>query len=309
VVMVAIPVGTCGDYNTLIKMNELETRLRTLPGVGSTYSFADFEKLMQAELNEGSFAWYDIAPNQNGLNQAISNAPPGLVSQNCDFMPISVFLRDHKAATLTGVVDMAQKFARQTKLPGVSFLLAGGNAGIQAATNLVVGHASRVMLLEVYAAVTLLSLITLRSWRAVIIAILPLMLTSILAEAMMVWLNIGVKVATLPVTALGVGIGVDYALYILSVMLANLRKGMDLSEAYFRALLFTGKVVMLTGFTLAAAVVTWAFSPIKFQADMGELLAFMFLWNMLGALVLLPALSSFLLPKSMIKHKLQAPAK
>jgi predicted RND superfamily exporter protein len=97
--------------------------------------------------------------------------------------------------------------------------------------------------------------------------------------------------------ALGVGIGVDYALYVLSVMLKELRGGADLSEAYFRALLFTGRVVLLTGFTLAAGVVTWAFAPIKFQADMGLLLAFMFLLNMLGTLILLPSLTCFLLPK------------
>jgi predicted RND superfamily exporter protein len=105
----------------------------------------------------------------------------------------------------------------------------------------------------------------------------------------------GVKVATLPVIALGVGIGVDYALYVLSIMLARMKEGNSLSEAYYQALLFTGKVVMLTGFTLAIGVATWAFSPIKFQADMGILLAFMFIWNMLGALLLLPALAHFLL--------------
>lgn len=77
---------------------------------------------------------------------------------------------------------------------------------------------------------------------------------------------------------------------------ARLKEGMTLSEAYYRALLFTGKVVMLTGFTLAIGVATWAFSPIKFQADMGVLLAAMFLWNMLGALILIPALAHFLLP-------------
>ena len=98
--------------------------------------------------------------------------------------------------------------------------------------------------------------------------------------------------------ALGVGIGVDYALYMLSVMLAQLRQGMSLSRAYYRALLFTGKVVMLTGITLSIGVVTWVASPIKFQADMWILLAFMFLWNMLGALVLLPALAHFLLRPS-----------
>ncbi len=127
-------------------------------------------------------------------------------------------------------------------------------------------------------------------------AVLPLVLTSILAQALMVWLGIGIKVATLPVMALGVGIGVDYALYVLGIVMKQLRSGASLSEAYHRTLLFTGKVVLLTGFTLAAGVVTWTFAPIKFQADMGLLLSFMFLWNMLGAMVLLPSLAYFLLP-------------
>ncbi|MNC55060.1 MMPL family protein [compost metagenome] len=113
----------------------------------------------------------------------------------------------------------------------------------------------------------------------------------------MVQLNIGMKVATLPVIALGVGIGVDYSLYLLSVQLAQQRAGLPLREAYKKAVQFTGKVVGLVGVTLAAGVVTWAWSPIKFQADMGILLTFMFVWNMLGALILIPALSHFLLNK------------
>ena len=141
-----------------------------------------------------------------------------------------------------------------------------------------------------------LCFVTFRSWRAVVVAVVPLALTSILCEALMVVLGIGVKVATLPVIALGVGIGVDYALYLLSVQLAQQRAGVPLTEAYKNAVQFTGKVVALVGVTLAAGVITWAFSPIKFQADMGILLTFMFLWNMLGALVLIPALSYFLLP-------------
>src|SRR5207244_8754272 len=114
-------------------------------------------------------------------------------------------------------------------------------------------------------------------------------------EALMVALGIGVKVATLPVIALGVGVGVDYALYLLSVQLALQRRGVPLREAYMRSLRFTGRVVALVGLTMAAGVVTWAWSPIKFQADMGILLTFMFLWNMIGALVLIPALSHLLL--------------
>jgi len=144
--------------------------------------------------------------------------------------------------------------------------------------------------------VIVLCFITFRSWRAVVVAVVPLVITSVLCEALMVALGIGVKVATLPVIALGVGIGVDYALYLLSVQLAQQREGVPLAEAYKRALEFTGRVVVLVGVTLAVGVVTWAFSPIKFQADMGILLAFMFLWNMIGAVVLIPALSYWLLP-------------
>ena len=305
VVMVKTPAYGCAAFDTLADMNLLENVLRDVPGVVSASSFADMEKILSVEFNEGNFDWYDLIPKQPGLNQGITQAPATLVSQACNLLTLSVYLTDHRASTLTRIAGVVKGFAAAHNRNGVSFLMAAGNAGIEAATNEVVGQASWLMLLEIYAAVVLMSFITFRSAAAVLVAILPLVLTSILAQALMVWLNIGIKVATLPVTALGVGIGVDYALYVLSVTLGNMRQGMGLSEAYYRALLFTGKVVMLTGATLAAAVATWTFSPIKFQADMGELLAFMFLWNMLGALILLPALASFLLPRTfVIPHRL-----
>jgi predicted RND superfamily exporter protein len=49
---------------------------------------------------------------------------------------------------------------------------------------------------------------------------------------------------------------------------------------------------------LALGVATWTFSDIKFQADMGLLLTFIFLWNMIGAIVMIPALSALLLDKN-----------
>jgi predicted RND superfamily exporter protein len=229
------------------------------------------------------------------VNTVTANAPRGLYNDACNLLTLYVFLRDHKARTLSRIVDHVQAFAAKTDSNNARFLLAAGSAGIEAATNIVVHDAWRLMLWLVYGAVAVLCFVTFRSWRAVVVAVVPLVVTSFLAEALMVALGMGVKVATLPVIALGVGIGVDYALYILSVMLTQLRQGMSLSQAYYRALLFTGKVVMLTGVTLAIGVVTWVASPIKFQADMGVLLAFMFLWNMVGALVLLPALAHFLL--------------
>jgi uncharacterized protein len=294
-VMVTTPDGACAQYDTLKKMDALEWQLRQLDSVESTHSLALLNRRALAGLNEGNPKWNEFLPNQSMLNAVTAAAPPGLYNDACNLLTLYLFLEDHKSETLERVTKSVEAFAHANDTDSVKFLLAAGSAGIEAATNIVVKDAWRQMLVLVYSAVTLLSLITFRSWRAVLIAILPLMLTSVLAEALMVTLGMGVKVATLPVIALGVGIGVDYALYILSITLAEMKKGSSLSQAYYRALLFTGKVVMLTGVTLAIGVASWIVSPIKFQADMGILLAFMFLWNMLGALILLPALAHFIL--------------
>jgi predicted RND superfamily exporter protein len=297
-VMVATPEDQCTRYRTLEKVDRLAWRLEQLPGVESTNSMAALSKLAMVGYNEGQLKWYDLLPNDSALGGVQTRAPRELFNQGCSFLSLYVYLKDHKAATLERVVNEVERFIAEQNDPDVRFMLAAGSAGIDAATNIVVQQAMREMLLWVYGAVLVLCWVTFRSWRAVVAAVLPLMLTSVLCEALMVWLGMGVKVATLPVIALGVGIGVDYALYVLSVMLARLRAGDTLTAAYRRALQFTGRVVLLTGVTLALAVGTWAFSPIKFQADMGILLAFMFVWNMLGALVLLPALAHFLLRPS-----------
>jgi predicted RND superfamily exporter protein len=306
-VMVKTPDGECASYDTLMRVDALEWGLRQLNGVDSTVSLAGLNRRVLVGLNEGNPKWFDLVKSQATLNMVTSAAPRGLYNGSCNLLTVYAFLKDHKAATLTQVTEAVEAFAASNNSEHAQFLLAAGPAGIEAATNIVVKKASREMLFWVYGAVTLLCLLTFRSWRAVVCAVLPLALTSILCEALMVMLNMGIKVATLPVIALGVGIGIDYALYVMSITLAKMREGASLSEAYYQALIFTGKVVMLTGVTLAAGVATWIFSPIKFQADMGVLLAFMFLWNMLGALILLPALAHFLLPESTFRKKIADP--
>jgi predicted RND superfamily exporter protein len=297
-VIVKTKAEGCLEYQTLVDADRLGWVLQQVPGVQSTVSLADAVRKITAGSYEGSPKWMSISPNQDVLNYAArtaSTSNPELFNNDCSVMPVVAYLSDHKAQTLDQVVQAAQAFASAHSTPDRQFLLAAGSAGIEAATNIVVKKANLTMLMYVYAAVIVLCFITFRSWRAVVVAVVPLVITSILCEALMVLLGMGVKVATLPVIALGVGIGVDYALYLLSIQLARQRAGDTLAQAYRHALRFTGKVVALVGVTLAAGVITWAFSPIKFQADMGILLTFMFLWNMLGALALIPALSHFLL--------------
>ena len=295
-VMVTTPLGRCNDYDTLMKVDALEWILRQTEGVESTDSLALLNRKINTGLTEGSPKWFDLFPNQSMINFITANNVRGYANDSAELLTLYIYLADHRADTLSRVVKVVEAFAADNNTEEVKFLLAAGSSGIEAATNIVVKKANKQILFWVYTVVILMCFITFRNWRAVVCAILPLMLTSILAEALMARMGIGVKVSTLPVVALGVGIGVDYALYILNVVQGHYRAGLSLSESFYRADLFTGKVVLLIGVTLSVSVATWAWSPIKFQADMGLLLAFMFFVNMLGALLLQPALAYFIYP-------------
>ncbi|MCB1847144.1 MAG: MMPL family transporter, partial [Halieaceae bacterium] len=295
-VIVKTPPDGCVDYEHLSLANELEWRLRQLPGVEDVRGLNVRTRQIMSGINEGYPKWLAMFRNQDTINYAVNELVTlEYVDPGCSIWPMLVYLADHKAATLEGVVAALEQFNEEWPNDKAQFLGAAGSSGFEAATNIVVKKANREMLFYVYGAVILLCMLTFRSVPGVVCAVLPLMLTSILCEALMVWLGIGVKVATLPVIALGVGIGVDYALYVLTVILAKEREGKNLTVAYYETLNFTGRVVALIGVTLAAGVITWSASPIKFQADMGILLTFMFIWNMFGALILMPALATFML--------------
>jgi len=303
VVMVKTPEEQCTQYSVLRAMDTLQWELQNTPGVQSSASLANVSKAVTKALNEGNWKWYELSRNQTIINASIRDAPSGLINTNCDLTPVLVFLEDHKAETLQTVVDRVEQFAANHSNNEHTFLLAAGNAGIEAATNEVISNAKNIMLLLVYSVVSILCFLTFRSIRAVACIVIPLGLTSILCEAIMAVSGIGIKVATLPVIALGVGIGVDYGIYIYSKLEKYLLEGMSLQEAYYETLRSTGKAVIFTGITLGIGVVTWIFSPIKFQADMGFLLFFMFLWNMIGAIWLLPALARFLLRPEAMRAK------
>jgi predicted RND superfamily exporter protein len=299
-VIVKTPKMACDSYTALLETGRLAWELEHLEGVQGTTSLYSKEVRMLAATNEGNPKWATLYHQDKAIgtaSQRVMSDEPDAINPNCSIVTLVAYLSDHKAATLDRVLKTVEKFGREHNQPELEFLPAAGSSGIEAITNIVVKESNTRMLIILYSATALLCFVTFRNWRAVVIALIPLILTSVLCEALMVWLGIGIKVATLPVIALGVGVGVDYALYLLSIQLALQRRGESLADAYGHALQFTGKVVALVGVTMAAGVVTWAWSPIKFQADMGILLTFMFFWNMIGALILIPALSHFLLRK------------
>ena len=230
-VIVKTPKEGCLKYATLQQADRLAWQLQQLPEVQATVSLPDVVKQITAGSFEGSPKWLTLSRNQEILNYGAQQATvnnPDLFNTECSVMPVIAYLKDHKAATLDKVAATVEKFIADNPIADVELLPAAGSAGIEAAVNQVVRKAWIEMLFYVYGVVAVLCLIAFRSWRAVIVALLPLALTSILCEALMVVLGIGVKVATLPVIALGVGIGVDYALYLLSVQLHGQRMGLSL---------------------------------------------------------------------------------
>ena len=304
VVMVATPPEKCSAYETMEAINQLQWKMQNLEGVQSAVSLVTVAKQVIMGSNEGNLKWQGLSRNQDVLNNAISRAPSGMFNAACSLAPVMVFLDDHKADTLKRATAAVEEFAAEYNTDDMEFKLAAGNAGIEAATNEIISSSELLILVLVYIWVGVMCMITFRSLPATICIVLPLILTSVLGNALMAFLGIGMKVATLPVIALGVGIGVDYGIYIYSRLESFLRQGMPLQEAYYETLRSTGKAVLFTGLCLAIGVATWIFSAIKFQADMGLMLTFMFLVNMIGAMLLLPALARFLInPEKVRKSK------
>jgi predicted RND superfamily exporter protein len=296
-VMVETEAEACAEYAHMALIDEFTWVMENVEGVESALASSTVSRLVLSGYNEGSLKWSTITRNQVALNSTFNRMPEQLVNRDCSLSSVVIFLSDHKATTLARVLTAVESYAREHNSDSIRFVPAAGNAGIEAATNQEIEGSRLQMLYLVYGVVAALVFFSFGSLRAVVCILTPLALTSILCQALMAQLGIGVKVATLPVIALGVGVGVDYGIYVYARLSRFLKAGESLQCAYLNTLYSTGKAVAFTGIALAIGVATWMWSPIKFQADMGKLLTFMFLFNMVGALTLLPALACFILPR------------
>lgn len=283
----------CVNHDTMEVMDRFAWRMQNTEGVQSVISLPQIAKSLNVAVHEGAPAWYVLPRNQGGLAHIIGPVPSsaGLQNPNCSAMPILIFTQDHRAETITRIVNAAERFNVDNKDSGVNFALASGNVGVMAATNAEIRAREIVVIVWVHLTLLLFVWISFRSLAAVVCIIAPLVLCSLLTYGGMATIGVGMKAATLPVAAFGVGIGVDDGIYLWSVLVIYLRQGMPLRDAYFQALRHTGKAVVFTSLSLIVAVFTWLFSQLQFQADMGLLLLFMFTTNLFGAVLLLPALA------------------
>jgi predicted RND superfamily exporter protein len=287
----------CVSHDLMSAVDRFGWHMRNVVGVQDVITLPFIAKIAIAGWNEGSLKWRSIPREQTQLTQSTRyiETSTGLLNDNCDVVPVMMFLTDHRAGTIGRVVTAVKRWRNANSVAGAQLRLAAGNVGVMAATNETVKAKEMMILAGVFAAVLVMCLLTFRSVVGTILVVVPLALVSVLVYAVMALVGIGLKVSTLPMVALGAGIGVDYGIYLFSRMQEFLHQGLSVRDSYERTLRVTGASIIFTGITLAIGVATWVFSPLKFQADIGIMLTFMFLVNMLAAIILLPALAAWLI--------------
>jgi predicted RND superfamily exporter protein len=287
-VAVEAPADSCGNPAVGTYDDKLEYALTDVPGVVSASSYPDMLRTYNEGYNEGN-PKMNVVPidsaNYAGLSTEIARVR-GYLNKDCSMTAVNLYLSDHKATTINRVIDAIKQFRDTHPEPGLTIRLAAGNAGVLAAINDEVARSELPMMLYVYAAIIVLVFLVYRDLRAVLACCLPLTVGTVIGYGFMKEFEIGLTVATLPVMVLAVGIGVDYAFYIYNRLQGHLAAGQSISSALERSILEVGMATIFTAITLAIGVATWSFSALKFQADMGKLLAFMFIVNLALAVVM-----------------------
>ena len=291
-VVVEAPADSCVDFDTLQYLDKFSWYMRNVPGVTDVLSLPVMTKILNVPFNEGNLKWYTIPHAREALAQEQEVMPGGkaLMNQDCTLLPQMIFLKDARATTIATAVAAVKTFRNENRMEGVNIRLAAGNMGIQAAVNEEVVKSELPMMLWVYAVIIALVTIVYRDFRAILTCCLPLTFATFMGYWFMEAFGMGLTVATLSVMVLAVGIGVDYTFYIYNRIQYHLRTARDVSDAVKISLHETGMATVFTAITLAIGVSTWSFSPLQFQADMGLLLTFMFLANMIVAITVLPAI-------------------
>jgi predicted RND superfamily exporter protein len=296
--------NACIDHAVVAEIDRFSWYMRNKPEVRDVMSMFELAKVAHAGLNEGRLDAEVLPKQPETLAQITALVPTttGFLNDTCSATALFIFTTDHKADTITALTDAVKQYIAELQHDKrVTFRLASGNIGVMAATNEEVRRNELPVVFYVYAVIILFLWLSFRTLSGVLCVILPLATVTLLGYALMVFLNIGQKVATLPVLAFACGVGVDYGIYSYSVVAAGLRKGLTLEDAYYQKMRTTGKATLFTGVGMAAGVMMWIFSELQFQRDMGLLLLFGFTTNMIGAIVVLPALAYFF-SKEELKH-------
>ncbi|MBI3249755.1 MAG: MMPL family transporter [Deltaproteobacteria bacterium] len=304
--------GVIKDPQVLQAIEKFQRYMEQQKLVGGSITITTMARRLYQMFQEGIPKWAIMPDNPRDvgnifyqfLNTLGSDDLDRFLDKNSQNATITVYYKDYNHATVVGSIDMARQFIENNPVENIQFRLAGGLLGILAAVNEEVEWSYKWNLILVMVTVFVLSVLTYASVVGALIVMIPSIVAQPLSEAMMYWLGIDANINSLPVAAVGIGIGIDYGYYVLSRIVEEFQRLGDHDRAIEEALMTTGRAIMFTGTTLTVSVIFWIFFPMKFQSEMAMLLALLLFLHVVGALAFIPGVVSLLKPRFPLPNKI-----
>lgn len=290
--------GLIKSNEALQAMNSFQRFIEAQPQVGGSISLADVLPQVNLSLREGNPRYLELGDSSaiNGSLAAMldSVSEPGDMSRFADDQyangAVTLMFRDRQGETIRTAVARIKSFIAAHPLAQGEWHLAGGLIGVMAAVNEII-LASQIEAIAL--ALLVLALICTAVYRSSIagmVFMVPVIISNMMTFAFMTWQGIGMNINTVPVAALGIGLGVDYAFYIADRIKEEFAHGKTAEEAVRIALHSAGMGVIVTASVLILATLLWWASSLRFQAEMGLLMAIWLTVSAFSALFVMPAL-------------------
>jgi hypothetical protein len=291
------------------RMIDFQTFVERQPEIGGSMSLVDLIPAVKSILNEGNPRFKETGAEkfENGeiLFMYLGGSDPGDLDYFSDASykngSVTIFFRDHQGGTIRNAIAGMKQFIHDNPVQGGHFELAGGLIGVLAAVNEVIFSGQVESIAYALLVVLVTAALTYRSGIAGIYFILPILVSNTVTFAYMAIRDIGLNINSLPVAALGIGLGVDYSIYVVDAIMEEYSSHGDMKQAVFGALNNAGRGVLLTAIPLVLSTTVWYFfSSLRFQAEMALLIAIWMTVSTLSALLLMPAMCYLFRPKFII---------
>lgn len=298
---------TVKKNDVLVSMTQFQRFMESQPEIGGTVSLADALPAINSILREGNPRYLELGDTQEVNGELLylldSVSDPGDLDRYVDKFAqngaVTLFFRDRKGETIRTAVARVNEFVDTHPLPDAQYKLAGGLIGVLAAANeVILKHQIEAIAFSLLILV-LMCTWTYRSTVAGMFFMVPVIISNTVTFSVMAWQDIGMNINTVPVAALGIGLGVDYALYICDRIRHELihHPVHDPDRAVQVAINSAGRGVLVTAIVLIISILVWSFSSLRFQAEMGFLIAIWLGVSAFSALFVMPALAYFFKPK------------
>lgn len=298
------------DPQALRTMERFQRALEGDPDIGYSFSLADIIRGVNRVFHELEPKWAVIPDSWTDIGGLFfiffSGSPPTETAKYVDpsytTAHVTFFAKNHQGDNIRRIIARCKKFIEENPMEKAAFKLAGGLIGVLAAANEELVRNDILMNFLGFFTIWVILLFTYRSFSCGLFLLGPLICSNIIVNAYMALNNIGINIHTLPLVTVGVGFGIDYGLYIVSRVIEEIQVKGDLTESVREALVTSGKAVTFTAVTMIVSTAFWVTSNIRFNAEMGLLLAIWMTISYVGSQTLLPILILTFKPKFILKE-------